>query len=113
MRIAGYLPAAGALAAIDRGLGSLFTIAATDDVTDVADAVAISLTMAPTVVVLPQPGSEDDERSRKALLASFDRFVGEKRLKLVQLAGDAASGDQIEPAVSEFLRSRTAPAAAR
>jgi hypothetical protein len=114
MRITGYLPAAGALAAIDRGLGRMFAAApATDDIDDVADAVAVSLTMAPTVVILPQPGSDDEERSRKALLASFDRFAGEARLKLVRLTDEAAIGDQIEPAVSEFLRLRKAPAAAR
>jgi hypothetical protein len=114
MRIASYLPATSALAAIDRALGRVFvTTSITDDIVDVADAVAVSLTMAPTVVVLPQTGSEDDERSQQALLASFDRFAGDTRLKLVRLTDQAAIGDQIEPAVSEFLRLRKAPAAAR
>jgi hypothetical protein len=111
MRVAGYMPAAGALAAIDRGLGRLFPAAAvTDDVDDVAGAVDAALSMAPTVVILPQTNSEDDERNKTALLASFDRFAGDQRLKLVQLSGEAAMGDQVEPAVSEFLRSRKAPA---
>jgi hypothetical protein len=113
MRIAGYLPAAGVLAAIDRGLGSVFAMATTDDVTDVADAVEAARTIAPTVVILPPTASEDDERARTALFASFERFAGDKRLKLVKLAGDEAIGDQIEPAVSEFLRARPAPTAAR
>ena len=114
MRVTGYLPVAGVLAAIDRSLGRVFAPAsATDDVDDVAEAVAVSLTMAPTVVILPPTNTEDDDRLMKVLLASFDRFAGNTRLKLVQLEGEAAIGDQVEPAVSEFLRERKAPVATR
>lgn len=114
MRVSGYLPAARALAAIDRGLGRVFTApAATDDVDDVADAVDVALTMAPTVVVVPPIASDADSSERATLMASFDRFAGDTRMKLIQLAGSEAIGDQIEPAVSEFLRARKAPAAAR
>lgn len=110
MRVAGYVPAAGALSAIDHALGRVFAAAtATDDVDDVADAVDVALTMAPTVVILPHTDGEDDERLKKDLLASFDRFAGDQRLKLVQLSGETAMGDQVEPAVSEFLRGRKAP----
>jgi hypothetical protein len=114
MRLFRYAPAAGIITPLDRALGALFAPPAlSDDVRDVANAVAVSLTMAPTVVIVPPTASDADSRAREALLASFDRFAGEKRMKLIQLTGDAAVGDQIEPAVSEFLRQRTAPAAAR
>ena len=114
MRVFGYAPAAGLITPIDRALGALFPPPAPSDETrDLAGAVAVALTIAPTVVIVPPIASAADAGARDTLLASFNRFAGEKRMKLVQLTDEAAIGDQVEPVVSEFLRLRKAPAAAR
>jgi len=114
MQLSRYAPAAPVITQLDRALGALFAPPAPpDEIGNVADAVAVSLTMAPTVVIVPPIASDADSSARESLLASFDRFAGEKRMKLIQLTGSEALGDQIEPAVSEFLRGRTAAAGVR
>jgi hypothetical protein len=39
----------------------------------------------------------------------LERFRGEARLKIVTLTESSPAGDQIAPAVSEFLRARKGP----
>ncbi len=114
MQLFRYAPVAPVIASVDRALGTFVASPAQpDEIQDVADAVALSLTMAPTVVIVPPIASDTDAGARDTLMASLDRFAGEQRLRLVQLKGDAAVDVQAEPAVSEFLRMRKTSAAAQ
>ena len=118
-RTTGYVPSLPALSAVDRWLGGLFTATqpASDDVSAVKDAALAGVSMAPTVIAIPEPASADEMRERDAVLVALAPLASDTRVKIVQLkdgppamiAGvmQPAIAVQIETAVSAFLRART------
>jgi hypothetical protein len=105
-KLSGYVVVAPGLSAVDRALGRLVSNPAPpDELAAIGEAVRAGLTMAPVVVIVP-PG---DSHEHRALRAVLERFRGEARLKIVTLTESSPAGDQIAPAVSEFLRARKGP----
>ena len=80
--------------------------------------VLAGLSIAPTVVAIPEASSAEETIVHEALLASLERFGGDRRVAIVELKDGPpvmvagvmrpAAATQIEPAMSAFLRARTA-----
>lgn len=119
-RTTGYWLSLPPLSAIDRQLGQWAGSSPplADDVAAVKDAVVVSLSLAPTVIAIPEPASADQARERDALVTALAPFAGDPRVKILQLTNgpDAmhagvvqpAIAVQIEAAVSTLLRARPA-----
>ena len=89
-RTTGYVPALAALASIDAALGRLLpqSSSATDDISGVADALAISKTLARgTVVAVPEPETDQEAAVHASLMRVLQSAAEDPRVAVVQLSG--------------------------
>ena len=116
---AGYVPALAPAASIDSLLGSLLPSASTtnDDITAVADAVTLAVSMSRgTVVAVPEPSTVEEQSEHAALMQALRQFSGDPRVRVVAVPNSATAGTSLEDAVAaelvmpvrEFLSQMTA-----
>jgi hypothetical protein len=120
-RWTGYVPALTPLAAVDRQMARFAGSEpiASDDVRLVRDAVAVARSIAPTVVAIPEPLSEAEQRDREALLDALSQTANDPRVKLIDLKDGptiehagvvrSAIAVQIESATRSFLLPKFSP----
>lgn len=118
-RTTGYVPALRPVTAIDQWLGSVTGRAATanDAAESIGEVVSTASALAPTVVAIPQPSSEDERVTRDVVRRTLRVYAGNARVKIVELIDgpevvvrgvpQPAAAAQIEPALSALLRERS------